>query len=67
MANTKKATAKKVEIKLVKSLIGRKPQHRVIAKTLGLGKLNSKVEHNFTPAIEGMVNKINYLLDVKDL
>lgn len=58
---------KKIEIKLVKSLIGRKPKHVVMARTLGLRKINSTVQHNLNPAILGMVNKINYLLDVKDL
>jgi large subunit ribosomal protein L30 len=60
-------THKKVSIKLVKSLIGRKPKHIVTAKTLGLNKLNSSVEHNLTPAIEGMVNSISYLLQVKQV
>lgn len=58
---------KKVQIKLVKSLIGRQPIHVTTAKTLGLNKLNSSVEHTLTPAISGMVNKIKYLLEVRDL
>ncbi len=62
-----KTNNQKVHIKLVKSLIGRLPSHVTTAKTLGLTKLNSSVEHTLTPAISGMVNKINYLLEVKDL
>ena len=67
MTNAKKIDFKKVKIKLVKSLIGRKPKHIVTAKTLGLKKLNKTVQHNLTPAIAGMINKINYLLEVKEL
>ena len=56
----------KIKIKLVKSLIGRKPKHVLIAKQLGLGKLQSSVHHNDTPAIRGLINQINYLLLVEE-
>jgi large subunit ribosomal protein L30 len=57
---------KKIQLTLVKSLIGRKPKHVVIAKQLGLGKTNSTVMHNDTPAIRGLVNAISYLLLVEE-
>jgi large subunit ribosomal protein L30 len=57
---------KKIVIKLVKSTIGRKPKHVLIAKLLGLTKMNSTVIHNDTPAIRGMVNTIDYLLHVEE-
>lgn len=56
----------KIKITLVKSLIGRKPKHVTIAKQLGLGKTNTSVLHNDTPAIRGLVNIINYLLHVEE-
>lgn len=56
----------KLKITLVKSLIGRLPKHIQIAKQLGLTKLNSSVVHPNNPAIQGLVNKINYLLDVEE-
>ena len=56
----------KIKITLVKSLIGRKPKHVVIAKQLGLGKTNSIVFHNDIPAIRGLVNTIDYLLLVEE-
>jgi len=59
-------TEKVVRITLVKSLIGRKPKHIVTAKTLGLTKLNRSVEHKLTPQINGMINKIGYLLKVEE-
>lgn len=55
-----------VDIKLVKSLIGRLPKHKEIAKQLGLGKINSVVVKPNTPSIIGMVNKIAYLVECKE-
>lgn len=57
---------KKIKITLVKSTIGRKPKHISIVKQLGLGKTNSSVLHNDTPAIRGMVNMVSYLLLVEE-
>lgn len=55
-----------LEITLVKSLIGRKPNHIVIANTLGLRKLNKTVVLPNNPSVRGMINKINYLLNVRE-
>lgn len=57
---------KKITITLVKSTIGRKPKHINIVKQLGLGKTNSSVSHNDTPAIRGLVNQVDYLLLVEE-
>lgn len=57
---------KKITIKLVKSVIGRKPKHVSIVKQLGLGKLNSSVSHNDNPSIRGLINVIQYLLLVEE-
>lgn len=56
----------KLKVTLVKSLIGRKPKHKEIAKQLRLGKLNSSAIHDDNPAIRGMLNKISYLLSVEE-
>ena len=56
----------KIKITLVKSLIGRIPKHTMIAKQLGLGKINSSVVHQDIPAIRGLVNAIHYLLKVEE-
>ncbi|MDP3560812.1 MAG: 50S ribosomal protein L30 [Legionellaceae bacterium] len=58
---------KTIQIKLVKSLIGRLPKHIEIAKQLGLRKINSTVVHDDIPAIRGLVNAINYLVKVEEL
>jgi len=57
---------KKIEIKLVKSLIGRIPKHIQIAKQLGLKKINSTVVHHDTAAIRGMIHVIDYLVNVEE-
>ena len=62
-----KVKNKKLEIKLVRSIIGAKPDHVQTVRGLGLRKTNSVVVRNDDPCIRGMVNKINYLLAVKEL
>ena len=57
---------KKIQIKLVNSLIGRIPKHILIAKQLGLRKINSTIIHRDTPAIRGLINAIYYMVEVKE-
>lgn len=53
---------KLIKITLIKSTIGTKRVHRQIIKGLGLKKLNSYSVLKDTPAVRGMINKVNYLL-----
>lgn len=57
----------KLRIRLVKSPIGCKPNHRRTVKALGLRRLNAVVEKEATPAVVGMVRTVSYLLDVKEI
>ena len=57
----------KVRVTLVKSLIGRKKDHIATAHALGLKKIGKTVEHEETPQIRGMINKVNYLLKVEEV
>lgn len=57
---------KKIKITLIKSTIGRKPKHISIVKQLGLGKTNSSVSHNDTPAIRGLINAVSYMLLIEE-
>ncbi|XWN34874.1 MAG: 50S ribosomal protein L30 [Roseivirga sp.] len=59
----------KVRITQTKSLIGcpEKPQKRTM-RALGFGrhgKINKSVEHELTPAIQGMINSIHHLVTVE--
>ncbi len=56
----------KVKITLVKSLIGRKKDHIATVESLGLRKIGKTVEHEETPQIRGMINKVSYLLKVEE-
>ena len=57
---------KTIEITLVKSLIGRKPNQIATAKALGLTKINQTVEKEANEAILGMVNTIKHLVKVEE-
>lgn len=57
----------KLRIELVKSIIGRKPNHIATAKSLGLKKMNDVVEHTVTPELKGKIALISYLLKVEEV
>jgi len=57
----------KLRIKLVKSTIGRKPKHRATIQALGLRKLNQVVEKEDNPQMRGMINQVNFLLEVEEI
>jgi large subunit ribosomal protein L30 len=58
---------KQLKIKLKRSLIGHPRKHREVVKGLGLRKVNSEVIRKDCPEIRGMINKISYLVEVKEL
>tara|TARA_Y100001970_G_scaffold152140_1_gene186326 strand:+ start:191 stop:373 length:183 start_codon:yes stop_codon:yes gene_type:complete len=57
----------KIKVTQVKSLIGRKKNHRLSIKGLGLKKIGDSRVLEDTPAIRGMVNQVNYLLNVEEV
>jgi large subunit ribosomal protein L30 len=56
---------KKLKVTLVKSVIGTKQDHRATVRGLGLRKLNSSSELVDTPAVRGMIHKVQYLVKVE--
>ena len=56
---------KKITVKLVKSIIGTKQDHRATVCGLGLRKLNSTAVLEDTPAVRGMIQKVQYLVKVE--
>jgi len=58
---------KKVQIELVRSVIGTPQWMRVIVRTLALRKLHDKKVFSDNPAIRGMVNKVPHLVELKEL
>jgi large subunit ribosomal protein L30 len=59
--------AKRLEITLTRSLIGRDDTQRQTVKTLGLRKIRQTVTHHDNPAIRGMVKQISHLISVKEI
>jgi len=57
-----KSLGKTIKVTLVKSTIGTMRAHRATVRGLGLRRLNHSVEVADTPAIRGMINRVNYLL-----
>jgi len=59
--------AEKLEITLIKSMIGRPPKHRRILKGMGLTKLNKTVVFKNTPSVRGMVRHVSHLVRAKEI
>ncbi len=58
---------KKLRITLVKSPIGYRKDQGATARALGLRRMNATVEKDDTPAIRGMIAKIEHLLRVEEV
>jgi len=56
---------KKIKVRLVKSITGCRQSHRDTVRGLGLRRINHVVELTDTPAVRGMVNKVNYLVRIE--
>ncbi len=59
-----KKSEDKIQIKLVKSLIGTPETQRRVVKGLGLTKKDQVVEHSASATIMGMVNKVSHLVEI---
>ncbi len=57
----------KLKITQVKSGIGSTKRQKAILESLGLRKLHQTVEHEATPQIIGMVNKMRHLISVEEV
>ncbi|HUQ26626.1 MAG TPA: 50S ribosomal protein L30 [Burkholderiales bacterium] len=55
---------KKIKVRLLKSLSGTRRDHRATVYGLGLKKINQVSELADTPAVRGMINKVNYLVRI---
>ena len=55
-----------IKVKQVRSRINCPIDQKRTLDGLGLRKLNRVVEHNDTPAIRGMINKVKHLVAIVD-
>lgn len=58
------AEAKRIKVTLTRSTIGRLPKHKATVRGLGLSRIRQVVELEDTPAVRGMINKVNYMVSV---
>lgn len=56
----------KIKITLVKSTNGCNQRVKATLQALGIGKVDSCVEHENTPQIKGMVRKVLHLVEVEE-
>jgi len=57
----------KIRITQVKSKNGKSARQKRTLEALGIRKLNHSVEHEATPQILGMVEKIRHLIKVENI
>lgn len=56
-----------VKITQIKSGIDRSERQKRTLKALGLKKLNSTVQKELTPQIQGMITKVSHLVKVEEI
>ena len=61
-----KSAVRKVSITLIRSKHGRLASHKACVAGLGLRRMHQTVEVIDTPENRGMINKVQYLLNVKE-
>jgi large subunit ribosomal protein L30 len=54
----------KIKVRLLKSTNSVKRSHRDTVRGLGLKRIDQVVELVDTPAVRGMINKVNYLVRI---
>lgn len=62
-----KKKQKLLRITQVRSGIGRVEKHRRTLRALGLKRHQQSVVHEDTPAIQGMIAQVSYLVDVTEV
>lgn len=55
----------KIKITQVRSAINRTNKQKATLEALGFRKLNQTVEHEDTPEIKGMINKVSHMVKVE--
>ena len=55
-----------IKVTQIRSINGRLKSHKACIAGLGLRRIGHTVEVADTPAIRGMINKVNYMLRVEE-
>ena len=59
--------SKKIKIKQIKSTIKRLESQKRTLEALGLRKIGMEVEHELSPSINGMINKVKHLVSINEI
>ena len=59
--------SKKVKIKQIKSTTKRLESQKRTLEALGLRKIGMEVEHELSPSINGMINKVKHLVSINEI
>lgn len=66
MPKKTKAEPKVLRITYVRSAIGYSVQHKATIAALGLHRLHQTVEHVDSEALQGMLRKVNHLVQIEE-
>ena len=61
------AKAKQMKVRVVKGVIGQKPDNGAKVRSLGLKKINSSKIHKDNDAIRGMIANVSHLVKVEEM
>ena len=59
--------SKQLKVKLIKSMIGRNKRQIATVRGLGLRKIGDIVTVDATPEIQGMIFKVNFMLNCEEV
>ncbi len=63
----KKKQPKMLKITQIRSSIGRQQAHRRTIRALGIKRHQQSVIHEATPAIEGMIRSVSFMVKVEEV
>jgi len=60
-------TLRRLRITWVKSAIGYSERQKGTIRALGLRRMGHSVEHDDTPVVRGMIDKVSHLVEVQEV
>lgn len=60
------SAGERIRVRWIRSAIGYDRRQRAVLRGLGFRRLNQRVELEDTPAIRGMIAKVNHLVAVEE-
>ncbi|MGB5707607.1 MAG: 50S ribosomal protein L30 [Arenicellales bacterium] len=61
------AQQKRLQVTLIRSMNGRLKKHQACIRGLGLRRMHQTVEVIDTPENRGMISKVNYMIECKEV